>query len=63
MPSLPVLGLLEDLGRHFMETGERACLSKKQILTVFDEIRILGATASAHTADAMSKDFPTGPAA
>ncbi len=53
----------EIFGRHYLETGVQAGLSRKQVLSVFDEIRSSSATAFAQTTGSMPEDFPSALAA
>lgn len=48
----------EIMGRHFLETGLEAGLSRKQVETIFSEIRETGDAAFATTRALMPKDFP-----
>jgi serine/threonine-protein kinase HipA len=48
----------EIMGRHFLETGLEAGLSRKQVETIFSEIREAGDAAFAKTRALMPKEFP-----
>lgn len=48
----------EITGRHFLETGLEAGLSRKQIAIVFEEIKAESRTAFTATMAKMPKDFP-----
>lgn len=46
-------------GRHFIDTGVQAGLSRKAIAELFDEIKVSAETAVDNTAAKLAKDFPT----
>lgn len=48
----------EIVGRHFLETGLQAGLSRKQVENIFEDIRTTSDAAFAATIEKMPKDFP-----